>query len=909
MFASLRSWFAAMRRRDRFETGMDEEMRFHLQEQIEDLIRAGVPPAEAHRRARLAFGAVDAAKADCRRARGLQFFDEVRQDLAYAVRSLSRTPGFAAGAIISIALGLGANVAIFTVLKATLQHSLMFREPDRLVVIWSTPPQHPEVNQTVSIPEYAYLARQSDTFEAVGAKLLWTANVGAVESGEPADRLTGQRFTTSLFEVLGVPPERGRVFNSAESFVDAPATSVVISHNLWQGRFGGDPDILNKTAIIDGSSLAIVGVMPPGFELFDDAPEYWIQMNFSRFQLQSAARPGVLTVVGRLKTGVSIHEAQRRMDAAAAQLEHMYPEANRGRGFRVKSLETEYFNDLRRPLLILQAAVVVVLLIACANVAGLLLIRGSTQQRELAIRTAVGAGRFRIVRQLLTESLCLASVGAAIGLVLAWSTLRVLAMNRPIWLARIDTIAIDGPVLAFTALLAIATGVAFGTAPALYNSRQDAVGRFNGGARGATGDRHRRLMQRALVTAQLALTLVLLIGAGLVVKTFMRLQSANLGFDPNRVFLFETRLPANQYFRQVGMTNGFTQLEMSPVPAALFNRVFQRLQQLPGVESAAGINVSPLAGAIQLAFTVEGRPTDAAGQSDKNALNASYYLVTPKYFATMKVPIVQGRDFSERDTANSPWVAIINQAMARRYWPTSNPIGQRLVLDIVPEEQPREVIAVVGDMPVTRLDQDPTPIVYASQLQQPSKYRVPFGQSRVQMTYVMRLTEQQGNVLPLVRGAVAEVDPRLPVAEPQTMDRYLGRQIETPRYYMVLLGAFAAIALMLATLGVYGVVAYAVAQRAREIAIRLALGAPTGGILVLVSRDTVMLILIGVPLGLLGALALTRFLGAVLWGVSATDPATYAAVAAFLPVVALLATLVPACRVLRLDPRAVLATE
>jgi putative ABC transport system permease protein len=650
--------------------------------------------------------------------------------------------------------------------------------------------------------------------------------------------------------------------------------------------------------------------MPSGYGFLDSKPEFWIQMNFSSFQAQSAIRPGVMTVVGRLAPGISIEQAQQRMDGFAAEREKLLPQANRGRGFRLQPLDSAYFGDVRRPLLVLQAAVAVVLLIACANVAGLLLIRATARQREVAIRSALGGGRRRLVRQFLTESLLLSLAGGAGGIVLAWAIVRVLASTGPTWLARVSHISIDGQVLAFSAIVSIVTGLAFGTVPALQLSRFTPGNSLADSGRGATGGRQRRRVQRTLVAAQLALTLVLLVGAGLVVRSFLKLQSAEIGFEPKGLLSFQSRLPANQFFKQVGMIDGSPRLEMSPVPPLLFDRLFQRLQQVPGVRSAAGINFPPLSGVtMPVTFSIEGQPEAAREGSNSNTPSAAYFLVTPNLFKTMRTSIVRGRDITGTDMYASPWVAVVNETLARRYWPAGNALGQRITLSIVPEEQPREIVGIVGDTPIGRMDHGASPVIYASQLQQPLHYRVPYGQSRVMMSYVVRLTQPVDTVLPLVRQAAAEVDSRLPVADIQMVEAYLGRQIEAPRSYMLLLGTFGAVATLLAALGIYGVVAYSVAQRSNELAVRMALGASAGAIVRLVSAEAAWLTAIGSVVGVGAALALTRWLGAVLWEVTATDPASFAAALLLLSTVTMCATLIPASRVLRLDPRSVLVHE
>jgi putative ABC transport system permease protein len=566
-------------------------------------------------------------------------------------------------------------------------------------------------------------------------------------------------------------------------------------------------------------------------------------------------------------------------------------------------LDSAYYGDTRQALTLLQVAVGLILLIACANVAGLLLVQGTARQQEVGTRWALGADRSRLVRQFLTESVVLALAGGALGILVAWGGVRLLTALSPAWLARINGVSIDASFLLFAVAVAVLTGVVSGVVPGLHLSSgggSDAFHEFGRTTRGRT----RRRVQGALVVAQVALTLVLLIGAGLVIKSFVRLQNADLGADPTGVLSFEGVLSRNLYLKMNGeRINGFGAFDFSPVPAHTFERVAQRLQEIPGVASAGGISPPPFAGpSLPAPFSIVGR----APTSDE-ALTASYHLVTPNYFGTMRIPILRGRDFTYRDTANTPWVAVINDAMARQFWPNEDPIGQHIVLGIVPDERPREIVAVAGNTPPHRMERTPTPMLYLPHVQQLLTYRAPYGGFRLGMTFVLRITEQPDTVLPSIRREVAAIDPSMPVAQVQMLEDFLADQIEMPRFYMVALAIFGGFATLLAVFGIYGVIAYSVAQRSREIAIRVALGAHPRAVIRLVLRQAVVLTSIGVLIGVVTSMVVTRYLSGVLWNVTPTDPATFVDVALLFAIVAVSAGLVPTYRALRLQPRTVLA--
>jgi len=822
----------------------------------------------------------------------------LREDLASAFRQIRHRKGVAAAVVLMIAIGIGANTAIFGLFKATFDQP-PFPEMDRLVRIRTSPPQG-DSSPWASIPEYLALEEQNSVFEAIGSMDPGILTLGPAESGLPAERLNSQRLKATVLPLLGVRPHLGRGFAPGEDRVGGLVQLAMISHRLWQTRFAADARVINSTVLMDNVATTIVGIMPPGFTLIDEA-DIWIPQTFNPAQLQGSTR--FIRVVARLKAGVSLEQAQTDLDAVARSLGETRPDSNAGWRLLAEPLDAAYYADTRQALVILQVAVALILLIACANVAGLLLVQGAARQQEVGTRWALGADRFRLLRQFLTETLVLALAGGMLGILLAWLGVELLTGMSPAWLSRIDRVAIDAPFLLFAIAVSILTGVASGLVPGLQLSSASGSNAFHEFGR-ATRGRGRRRLQAGLVIGQVALTLVLLIGAGLVIKSFLRIQNADLGADPTGVLSFEAAVSRALYLKMTGgRINGFGEFDFSPVPAQTFERVAQRLEEVPGVVSAAGISPAPFSGpSFEAPFFVRGRP-----RTEKDALTTGYHLVTPNYFGTMRIPILRGRDFTYRDRADTPWVAIVNDAMARRFWPDEDPIGQYITLDIVPDEKPREIIAVVANTPPHRLERAPTPMLYLSHGQQLLRYRAPYGGFRLGMTFVLRLDAPPDAVIPGVRQAVAEIDPNVPVAQVQMLEQFLAEQIETPRFYMIALALFGGFATLLAIFGIYGVIAYSVAQRSREIAIRVALGANQRAVAGLVLRQVVLLTSVGVATGVLVSIVLTRYLSSVLWSVTPTDPPTFVNVALLFTIVAIAAGLVPTYRALRLEPRTALA--
>jgi putative ABC transport system permease protein len=828
------------------------------------------------------------------------------QDMKYGIRMLLKKPAFTAIAILSVALGIGVNTAIFTLINTILLGALPYPAIDRVVAIQTKPPQHPDQSDYVSVPDYLAWKDRNRTFAAIGAATSAGRDFGAEENGVPPERLQGENITPELFQSLGVQPLMGRVFVPSEDQVDHPAPVIVLSYRLWQSRFSGDKNVLDRTPLIDGAKTQIIGVMPPGFRVTDENALYWTPIPFNSMQLRGSAR--FMFAVGRMKPGVTIPQAQADMDAIAVQLAREAPVRDTDHGMpwgvRVSPVREPLFGFMSRPLLLLQGAVAFVLLIACANVAGLLLARASSRQKEVAIRSALGAGRGRIVRQFLTESVILSLAGGVLGVFLAWWGVRVLVAMAPDWFPRLHETAIDARVLWFSAAVSIATGLLFGVGPAIRGSRTNLGNALKESVRGGTEGGSRNRLRGGLVAVQLAMALMLLIGAGLLIRSFQKMQGGDLGSDPTGLLTFRLRVSQFQAGQVVNTWNGVPLWHINNISADLFKQVLERTSSVPGVRSAGGIVYPPFNGSVNVNFSIIGRPA-----ADANAQSAEYYPVTPNYFATMKTPLLRGRDFNVRDTVSSPWVAIVNETMAHRFWPDEDPIGKRITVDISPDEQPREIVAVVNDVPSSRLQTAEQPAVFIDYLQVPPNIMGPIRDIRMQMTWVYRTAGEPMAMLPAMRQSIREIDPNKPLIDPKTVEQYLAEQIQYPRYYSMLLGLFAMIATALAAVGIYGVMECAVAQRTREIGIRMALGASWRDVLKLVLGHALILIAAGLALGLAGAIALTRYLSSELWEVKATDPLTFGAVSVLLVSVAALACLIPTRRAVRVDPTVALRYE
>jgi putative ABC transport system permease protein len=832
------------------------------------------------------------------------------QDIVYGARMLLKKPGFTAVAALSLALGIAVNTIVFTLIDTTLLRPLDFRDPGKLMVVWTVPLQRPDQNNNPNVSTYFAIRDRSKSFETVGAMNGAVANIGAEQDGSPAERINGQIFSPSMFKVIGVRPAMGRFFNDSEDQVDNSAPVIVISHRYWVSHFHSDPNVLGKTLVMDKAPHTVIGVMPEGFSFFNDSADYWAPLGIDR--LKALSKQGFLVVVGRLKEGVSIKQAQAEMTAIAAQLASGDPERNQGKGARVESLQEAAYGELRNPLLTLQGAVAFVLLIGCANVAGLMLARAASRRTEMAIRTAVGAGRARIVRQLITESLPLSLLGGLLGLFLAWGGLRLFVALAPPGFPRLNQLSLDGTVLAFTTILAVLTAVIFGIAPAIQASKPNLVHSLKESGRSGTDSVARQHMRSALVALQIGLALVLLIGAGLMINSFMRVQNTSLGADPTGLLVFQFRFSQDETIKPYSRFRGMGLWDVLPQPGLEFDQVLDRMRAVPGVVSAAATSRQPLdGGGTNMQFLIEGRPApppSATGPQGRGQ-TANYFAVSPGFFGTMRIPILRGRDFTRQDNAAGPPVIIINQTLAKRFFPGENPVGKIITLDFVPDEPARQIIAVVGDTVLNRLQRQQAPILYVPEDQQTPRWEGPSWNDRAAMTFILRTTGDPMSLAPAVRHAVAEVDPNKPAADIRLLQKDLDQQVQYVRLYMALLGVFGGVAAVLAAIGIYGVMAYSVAERTREIGIRMALGAGGRQVLGLVARQALILVSIGLVLGLAGSFALTRLIKSALYGVTATDPMTYVAVSLLLTLVAIAACVLPARRAVGVDPTVALRYE
>ena len=897
-------------RKDRLDAELSQELALHFEQLVGEHVAEGMSPEAARRAAKLALGNLSILEEECRDQRRVGWLHDVWQDLRYGLRMLRQSPGFTSIVVLSLALGIGANSAILGALRSTLLAKVPFPDGDRLVLVRTYPEWNPALSNSASIPDYIAWKQQSRSFESMGASIAdHSRDFGAEEDGRPAERIEGQGFAPSLFVALGVQPMLGRTFTEAEAEVDHPAPVMVLSHRLWQRRFGSDPGVLGKQVRLSGASLTIIGVMPPDFHYPLQETEYWVPLGINHFQLQGSAR--FFEVVARLKPGVSVQQAQAEMDGIAAQLSHDFPDRHKGWRIRVQALRDAWYGWMKIPLATLEGAVALVLLIACANIAGLLLARGAARRPEIVMRMALGAGRGRVVRQMLTESVLLSLIGGALGTFVAWGALRaLLQMNPPLAGQRITDVAVDLPLLALLGLLSVVTGLVFGTGPAIACFQLDLAGPLKESTRSAGSPYRRKRLQSALVMLQIASALVLLIGSGLLINSFIRLAGYDLNFDPSGLLTFEYRIPQQQYVHNIGVFQGAPYSAIDPSPTPAIQRVYEQLRTMRGPESVAGISLPPLNSLVlnSLGFSIEDKPMPE-NAADRNAFRAVYFLITPNFFTTMKARVVRGRDLNDFDTAASSWVAIINESMARRFWPGEDPIGKRLTLGVVSGERPREIVGVVADIPVRRDRAESQPVIYTSYLQQSPDYRGPIANMFGQMTFLLRTPGDPLSLVPAARSAVADVDPDHAITRIQMMEQYWGGGLRDKRILASVLGAFAFVATVLAAIGIYGVMAYSVAQRTREIGIRMALGAGPRKVLMLIGSRAVILISVGMAIGLAGSIALSRVIASQLWGIEPTDPATFTGVSLLLVAVALVASFVPARRAICVDPTEALRTE
>jgi putative ABC transport system permease protein len=816
------------------------------------------------------------------------------QDLCYGARMLSKKPGFSAIAVLTLALGIGANTAIFSVVNAVLLRPLPFAEPDALLAIGQNNSQNRARLSQFSFRNFADFRDRSQSFEHLAAYY----NTNFTLTGErEAVRLRGTVITADLFPLLRVSPALGRSFLPGEDAAGGGAGGrpAILSWECWQQHFGGDANVVGHAVDLNNSRFTIIGVMPTAFSfpIQSQPTEVWVTTALDN---ERPVNPGAIMVargylgwrvIARLKPGVTREQAQSEADVIAAGLAGEFPDINEGMGIGVRPLLESLVGSLRPTLLLLLGAVGFVLLIACVNVANLLLERAISRQREIRVRLAIGAGRWRITRQLLVESVLLAGLGGVAGAVLAvWGTDLIVALS-PEGITRITETRVNARVLAFTGLISLATGVAFGLAPALLISGTNLAEALREGARGATAGLHTNRTRGLLVIVEVALALVLLVGAGLLIQSFVRLQQVALGFDPRGVLTFNVAMPtdSNTSPRQI---------------AGFYQQLTERLRALPGVINASVVFQLPLSGSgATTGLTIEGQPTNPSDRP-----NGVIHMVDPEYFRTMGIPVVKGRGFTERDDLNSAPVLIINSALARQHFPNQDPIGKHIApgFSTVPvndEPGTREIVGVVADVKHQNLQGPAQPEIYFAQAQMPMSA----------MTVVMRAAGDARALQNAVRGVVQSLDKNAPVYSVRTVDELVGRSVAAPRFNTLLLELFAGVALILTAVGLYGVISYSVAQNTQQIGIRVALGAQTGDVFKLIVGHGTLLTLGGVGIGLGAAYGLTRLMSSLLYGVAATDPWTFVGVAVLLMFVAFIACYLPARRATRIDPVVALRYE
>jgi putative ABC transport system permease protein len=806
----------------------------------------------------------------------------VLQDIRYGLRLLVKRPGFTFVAIITLALGIGANTAIFSVVNGVLLRPLPYRDANRIAVIQEISKEGKRIQVTAA--NFLDWRNQSTVFEHLAAILQRTANLAGTDD---AERINLAMTSADFFDVFGVQPVGGRFFIAEDEQAGHPAI-VVISHGLWQRRFGADPAIIGRSLILDGNSYTVAGIAPAGFQ-YPDKTDAWVPpfklvpTLSETMDINRARGFGFLSTVALLKPNVTLEQARAEIESITARLRAQYPETNNNRFDRVVTLHANIVGDTSTVLWLLLGAVGFVLLIACANVANLMLVRATGRQKEIAIRTALGASRLRIMRQLLTESLLLALNGGALGLLLALWGVDLLTRLLPKDFPRLADISLNLAVLGFTLLVSLITGIVFGFAPAWQVSRINLQESLKENARGTTGGRSR--LRSLFVVAEITLSLVLLVGAGLLLRSFLRLEAVNTGFNAEQVLTLRLS-PSGTNFAQ------------DPQYVAYFQQVEERLRTLPGVEDVGTINTLPLEKGPTAAFQVEGRAPLPKDQWPP----VNYRAVSPGYFRALNIPILQGRGFDARDNLSAPMVVLINQATADQEFAGANPVGKRINMGGVDRNnQPIwiEIVGVVGNVRSLELQEPPVPEIYTCALQDPF----------ISMAIVVRTAVEPAALTATVRQAAQEIDKAQPVSDVRTMENIVSEAVTQPRFNLMLLGIFGVIALVLSASGIYGVMAYTVSQRTHEIGVRMALGARHGDVLRMVMGQGLRLTAAGIGGGLLAALMLTRYLSSLLFGVSATDTLTFAVVALFLAGVALAACFVPARRAAKTDPMVALRYE
>ena len=874
--------------RGRVYGDLSAEIREHLEEKVEGLVAEGMPRKQAEAKARKQFGNVTLMEERGREEWQWPRLESFFSDLRYGLRMLRKSPGFTAVAVLTLALGIGANTAIFSVVNGVLLRALPFRDASRLVAIGETVGQG-AVNP-VAYPNYLDWRRSSRSFDDMAA---YTDAEFIVKGKDSTDRIFGEQVTSNYFSLLGISASLGRTFLSHENEVPLASPVALISYSLWRGNYAADPEVLGKMIRLNDYEFTIVGVLPRGFRGLSDQADAWIP-----FMMHDAAWPEVakfhfvtsrdihwVRVLGRLKPGVTPDAARAEMETIQARLDKEYPVENKGRGVLLFNMADRIAGGFRAPLLILLGAVAFVLLITCANVANLLLTRAASRDREFALRLALGAGRARLMRQAITEGLIISSAGAALGVLCAGWGLNLLVSTLPMEFPSFFQINVDPAVLIFGAALGVATGIVLGILPGWTAGKENLNETLKEGSNSVSGVRSRKV-GAAMVVSEIALTMVLMISAGLLLKSLSRMLSSDLGFRTDHLLTMRFYVPNRKWDGDAKNRFG---LELA-----------QHVATQPGVESAAVTFIDPFVwGGIQRGYTVEGRGVVSNAEADQ----IYYQECGPNYFQTMGIPIIAGRDFTSRDSKDSPLVVIVSESLARRFWPGQNPIGKRLKYGPSESHYPwMPVVGVVRDIKYLSIRQmpDEEAVIYAPLLQ---------SEVIINMSVIVRTKSDPAQMIPSLRAVIQRYAPDVPVYDMATISQRLSENAGETRSYARLLALFALLALLLAAMGTYGVLNQWVQRRTHEIGIRMALGARANAVLKLVVVNGLKLTLAGVGIGIAGALALTQLLSSLLYGISPFDPATYIAVSLLLTGVALAACYVPARRAMRVDPMVALRYE
>ncbi|MGA6957183.1 MAG: ABC transporter permease [Candidatus Acidiferrales bacterium] len=865
---------------------LNEEIEGHIALQTAEYLRVGLPPAEARRQAVLKFGAVEAVKEDYRAERGMLFIDTLLQDLHYGLRMLRKSPGFTAVAILTLALGIGANTAIYSFVYGVLLAPLPYHDASKLVVLNETTPR--VGNVSVSYPNFLDWRAQSRSFSQMAYVEQVSFNLAGAGVSQP-ENIQGDSVSPNFLSMIGVRPFLGRDFAPGEG-QSGTQRVLLLSYQLWQSHFGADRDVLGRSITLDGNDFVIIGVLPPNYRSLDRIDVMlpigvWATNNPSATE---RGQRGDSTVVARLAPGTFLAQARAEMESIAANLAKEYPGENDQFGVRLRPIRDAFVGNLQTEILVLFAAVMFVLLIASANVANLFLVRGAARSKEIALRMAFGASRSRIIRQLLTESFVLAFLGGALGLAFAFGGIRVIARLIPQGTLMGASIALSDAVLLFTAGIVVFAALVFGMAPAMHWAKRDMQGELKEGGRTASVGASQNRLRGILAVAEISLALVLLAGAGLMLKSLYRLVNVNPGFQPERVLTMEMYLSSQRYSKD-------------PAVISFWRQVLDGVRALPGVESAALGNHVPLTDSHgRTDITIEGMALPKPGSfphPDTHAISADY-------IRTLGMVLERGRTFAEADNETSPAVALVNDKLARQFWPNDDPIGKRFMwgrFNPASNTPPKwvTVVGVVGDTKMYGLANPPRLEVYAPLQQDPES----------DMDLLVKSPRDPSALTSEIRGVVAGVDKDQPVFAIATMDKIVSDGVSAPRLTLLLLGLFSALALILAAIGIYGVISYSVAQRTHEIGVRMALGAQRADVLRMVLGQGGKIALAGIVIGMIAAFGLTRLMSGLLFSVSSADPATFAAVSALLVLVAIFACYIPARRAMRVDPIVALRYE